>query len=98
MRQLLFLFVLAVLCGMAARATRLTGTVRDEKGNVLPYSSILIKGTTRGVTAAGDGRYSIDLSPGEHTIVCQYVGYSRQEKKIVVGATEVVLDFQLSPQ
>jgi hypothetical protein len=79
-------------------ATRLTGIVRDEKGNVLPYSSILVKGTTRGVTAAGDGRYSIDLSPGEYTIVCQYVGYGRQEKKITIGPAEAVLDFRLAPQ
>jgi len=94
----LILFVLVIHCGIVARATRVTGTVRDEKGNVLPYSSILVKGTTRGVTAGGDGRYSIDLSPGEHTIVCQYVGYGRQEKAVSVGSNELVVDFHLSPQ
>ena len=98
MRQLLILFVLAFFCCAAARATRVTGVVRDEKGVILPYSSILIKGTTRGVTAGSDGRYSIELSPGEYTIVCQYVGYGRQEKKVSVGTAEVTLDFRLSPQ
>ena len=85
------------LVSFAARATRLIGMIRDEKGNALPYSSILVKGTTRGVTAGSDGRYSIELSPGEYTIVCQYVGYGRQEKKVAVGTTEVVADFRLSP-
>lgn len=98
MRQRLILFVLLFCCCAWARATRVTGTVRDEKGNVLAYSSILIKGTTRGVTAGGDGRYSIELSPGEHVIVCQYVGYGRQEKKVTVTTAEMVVDFQLSPQ
>ncbi|HEY4108646.1 DUF5686 and carboxypeptidase regulatory-like domain-containing protein [Puia sp.] len=96
--RVLLLCLLTLLCSSAARANRVTGTVRDEKGNVLPYSSILIKGTTRGVTAGGDGRYSIELSPGEHTIVCQYVGYGRQEKKVQVGRADIVVDFRLSPQ
>ncbi len=94
----LILFLLTFICCAAARATRVTGTVRDEKGNVLPYSSILIKSTTRGVTAGGDGRYSIELSPGEHTIVCQYVGYGRQEKTVTVASADLVVDFRLSPQ
>ena len=98
MQRSLILCVLAFCCFHAARATRVTGTVRDEKGNALPYSSLLIKGTTRGVTAGGDGRYSFELSPGEYTIVCQYVGYTRQEKHINVGHDEVVLDFRLSLQ
>jgi len=93
----LFFFVLSVLCSTGVRATRVTGTVRDEKGDVLPYSSILVKGTTRGVTAGGDGRYSIELSPGEFTLVCQYVGYARQEKTVLVGSVPSVVDFRLSP-
>ena len=97
MRSLLF-FVLSVLCCTAVRATRVTGTVRDEKGNVLPYSSILVKGTTRGVTAGGDGRYSIELAPGQYTLVCQYVGYGRQEKAVSVGTAGLEVDFRLSLQ
>ena len=98
MQRFLILFVLALCCFQAARATRVTGTVRDDKGNALPYSSLMIKGTTRGVTASGDGRYNFELSPGEYTIVCQYVGYTRQEKHITVGHDEVVLDFRLTQQ
>ena len=94
----LILFVLPILYCLGVRANRVTGIVRDEKGNTLPYASILIKGTTRGVTAGGDGRYSIELSPGEYTIVCQYVGYSRQEKTVQVGPAVIEVDFRLSPQ
>ncbi|GGA96546.1 DUF5686 and carboxypeptidase regulatory-like domain-containing protein [Puia dinghuensis] len=94
-RKFLFLLV-CCFCSLFVHATRLTGIVTDDKGNALPYSSILIKGTTRGVTAGSDGRYSIELSPGSYTIVCQYVGYSRQEKKVTVGNETVVLDFRLA--
>jgi hypothetical protein len=84
--------------GTRAYATRVTGTVTDDKGNPLSYASILVKGTTRGVTAGNDGRYALELAPGEYTLVCQYVGYTRRERRITVGATSVVADFQLSLQ
>ncbi len=92
----LILTALVLLSFAGVYATRVTGTVRDDKGNLLPYSSILVKGTTRGVTAGAEGRYILDMSPGSYTIVCQYVGYTRQEKKITVGAEAVVLDFSLA--
>lgn len=98
MQRYLVLFVLSILHCPLVNATRVTGTVRDQNGNALAYSSILIKGTTRGVTAGSDGRYSFDLPPGEYTLVCQYVGYGRQEKKVTVGGSALVVDFRLSPQ
>jgi Family of unknown function (DUF5686)/CarboxypepD_reg-like domain len=84
--------------GSKAYAIRVTGTVTDEKGSALSYASILVKGTTRGVTAGNDGKYALDLAPGPYTLVCQYVGYARKEKKITVGETPLVVDFQLSLQ
>jgi len=82
----------------AAYGARVTGIIRDEKGDPLAYASLTVKGTTRGVTAGGDGRYSIELAPGEYTLVCQYVGYAREEKKIRAGSDNLVVDFQLSRQ
>ncbi|HEV2355185.1 MAG TPA: carboxypeptidase-like regulatory domain-containing protein, partial [Puia sp.] len=94
----LILFLLVGVAGFRAEATRVTGTVTDDKGNPLGYASILVKGTTRGVTAGSDGKYVLELSPGEYTLVCQYVGYARREKKISVGGTAQVVDFRLPLQ
>jgi hypothetical protein len=84
----------------ATFAATVTGTVTDDKGNILPYSSVFVKGTTVGVTANQEGRYALDLAPGSYTLVCQYVGYERQEKKIgiVAGEPPVILNFRLSLQ
>jgi hypothetical protein len=98
MARSIVLFVLSWVCHSVVYANRVTGSVRDDKGNVLPYASVLVKGTTRGVTAGSDGRYSIALSSGDYTLVCQYVGYGRQEKKISVRDSALVVDFSLSPQ
>jgi len=96
MRQTLFLFLLHCIVFYKAGATRITGTVKDDKGAVLPYASILVKGSTRGVTANHEGKYFLDLSPGTYTLVCQYVGYAREEKKVTVGQDGLTVDFRLS--
>jgi len=93
---LLLLFVL--IFSARAHAGRVYGSVTDEKGNLLPFASILVKGTPVGTTANNEGKYFLQLSPGKHIIVAQYVGYQRQEKEITIGEGEMQLDFRLSLQ
>jgi hypothetical protein len=76
----------------------LPGTVTDDKGNALVLCLHPHKGNHRGVTAGNDGKYALDLAPGTYTLVCQYVGYTRKEKRITVGTEALTADFQLSPQ
>ncbi len=81
-----------------ALAVRISGTVSDDKGNILPFASIFVKGSSQGTTSNNRGKYFLDLPAGTYTIVCQYVGYGRQEKTITLTSESVVLDFQLSIQ
>ncbi len=83
---------------MTAQAGRITGTITDEKGAILPFASILVKGTTLGTTANSEGKYFVTLEPGTYTISCQYVGYDRQEKQITVTNATIELNFTLSLQ
>ena len=81
-----------------AHAIRVSGTITDDKGNILPFASVFIKGSSQGTTSNTRGKYFLDLPPGTYTIVCQYVGYGRQEKTVTLSVESVVLDFQLSIQ
>jgi hypothetical protein len=96
--RILTLLTFFIVGFTSLQAARISGKVTDEKGQVLVYASILVKGTTQGTTANKEGDYFLQLSPGTYTIVAQYVGYSRQEKTITVGADNISLDFQLSIQ
>lgn len=98
MKQILPILFLAFSSSLSLHAARITGTITDEKGQLLPFASILIKGTSRGTTANSDARYFITLEPGKYTIVCQYVGYKREEKEILVSEGDLQLNFQLSGQ
>lgn len=97
MRKLPLLLLLIIHC-LTAFAGRITGTVTDDKGQVLPHASILVKGTTQGTTANKDGTYFLQLEAGTYTIVAQYVGYSRQEKTITIGSSDIICNFQLTIQ
>ncbi|MGI8581229.1 MAG: DUF5686 and carboxypeptidase regulatory-like domain-containing protein [Chitinophagaceae bacterium] len=74
------------------------GSVFNEQGNRLPFSSVFIKGSTQGVTANSEGRFHFNLSPGTYTLVCQHVGYTKQEKKITLEKNNEETIFILSLQ
>jgi hypothetical protein len=97
MKQVLLLF-LSVLLTLISFAGKIFGTVTDAQGNILPYASILVKGTTKGTTANNQGIYQISLDPGTYTFVCQHVGYKREEKSVSISAGDVTVDFQLEVQ
>lgn len=95
----LLLFTLSVILSYAGYTQTISGTITDSKNEVLPFSSVVVKGTTQGASANSKGFYAIQLQPGSYTLVCQYIGYKSEEKKITVEKgknTEV--NFQLEPQ
>lgn len=53
-------------------------TIVDEYGDPLPYVSVQVKGTTRGVTTDWDGGACIELEGGE-TLVISMIGYVTKE-------------------
>ena len=97
MKNWLFIIILCFVV-LAANATKILGTVTDEKGAILPYASVFVKGTSRGTTTNNLGHYVLELEAGRYTIVCQYVGYTRQEKQVTLKGETITLSFQLSVQ
>jgi hypothetical protein len=89
------LFSLIALISLQANAQKIYGTVFTSQGDLLPYSSITVKGTSKGASANEKAKFSINLQEGEYTIVCQHLGYTTIEKKVSVsGNTEVTFIMQ----
>jgi len=76
----------------AVVASKLTGTVTDENGVGMPGVTIAKKGTSSGANSDVNGKYSIDVNPGD-VLVFSFVGYKSQEVKI---ANQSVLNIQLA--
>ncbi len=98
MKKTLLYLTTLLLFSICAQAGRVTGTVKNQKGETLPYASVFVKGTTTGTTTNSQGNYFLDLLPGDYTIICQYVGYAKIEKTVTVTNAAVTLNFDLAVQ
>ena len=58
---------------------KITGTVSDADGFPLPGASIVVKGTTIGVTTDIDGGFSLAIPANAETLVFSFVGLKTQE-------------------
>ena len=66
---------------------RVAGKVTDTSGTPIPGASVVIKGTTTGVTTDNNGKFSIELPANAKVIVFSFVGMKSQE--IAIGITTV---------
>lgn len=84
--------VLVMMTGLGAYAqTIIKGVVKDAKtGDVMPFVSVGIKGTTSGTTTDVGGYYEIATSENENKIVFSFVGFLPVTKTFVVGQTQTI--------
>ncbi len=97
MKNLLFSFI-GLFFSLQSFSQKIKGFVTDSDGKILSYASVFVKENKQGTNANSEGKYSLKLPPGKYTLVCQYVGYAREEKTITVSNTDIELDFKLSVQ
>ena len=55
------------------------GTVVDDSGMPMLGATIVVEGTENGVTTDFDGKYTIELSSGNYTLIFSFVGYETKE-------------------
>jgi TonB-linked SusC/RagA family outer membrane protein len=90
--------------GEAMQQQKITGTVKDEKGNPLAGVTVLLKGTTLGTLTDMSGKYIITNPPKNATLIFSFVGMTMQEipsndknlidvvmKEVAIGLDEVVV-------
>lgn len=94
--QLLSVLFLLLFPAILHAAT-LKGRITDEKGEGLPFASIYVKGTTKGTTSNVDGYYALELPAGSTQLVCQYVGYQKQEWTMTLQEGINQKNIQLKP-
>jgi Ca-activated chloride channel family protein len=85
MRRLLFIITPLVMFMLAFRPTDMitvSGKVTDEKGDPVPFATVVIKGTRSGAAATVDGIYKIQVSTPNNTLVFSAPGYEAVEIKI----------------
>ncbi|HMG83061.1 MAG TPA: DUF5686 and carboxypeptidase regulatory-like domain-containing protein [Ferruginibacter sp.] len=94
-------FLLLIFIGISLHSSsqKIYGVVYNATGDLLPYASVTIKGTTIGASANNKAKYSLSVPPGKYTLVCQYIGFIEQEKNIqLTDSSDEELVFVLKEQ
>lgn len=73
--------------GLYAQPVTIKGTVKDEKGQPLPVTSVTQKGTNNATTSGNDGSFTINIPDGS-VLVFSHVGYD--SKEIQVNGTNAI--------
>lgn len=73
---------------MYAQLKKVSGTIKDAKGETLIGVSVKLKGTNIGVLSDAKGRYSLSVEGQNAVLVFSYLGYIAKE--VVVGDREEV--------
>ena len=66
----------------------ISGTVTDENGAPFAGVTVMVRGTTVGVTSGTDGRYTIPVPDRDAVLVFNFIGYAQQQ--IVVGVNNII--------
>jgi iron complex outermembrane recepter protein len=79
MKKITLFLAAILLSGFCYSQNTITGTVLDsELGTGLPGATVLVKGTSNGVSTDFDGNFTITAS-SSGVLVVSFIGYDSQE-------------------
>jgi len=87
---LAFITLLFCLGSVNAQQIKISGTIKDEKGEPVSFASVYIKETSKGTSANIDGVYQLQLASGNSTLIYKAIGFKPTEKTFNAGETTVV--------
>jgi hypothetical protein len=87
---LLFLLIYSIGFGAWAQQVSISGKVTDQNNHPVPFASIYIKNTTKGVSANIEGDYSLQLQPGQYEVQYKAVGYKQETRRIDLKSNTVI--------
>ncbi len=81
-----------IYSNQADKITRVSGRViAHDDAKPLVGASVTIKGTSIGTVTDANGNYSIQVPPGNQTLVFNYIGYEQLERQITSSSLNAVL-------
>jgi len=90
------ILLLVIIPIFSLAQTRISGTVKDTKGEKLAGVNIAVKGAYDGATTNAQGEYSFDTFEKDSILLsATYLGFLPQEKKIRLDKNTILVDFTL---
>lgn len=99
MKNAMILLIILVSAGRADAQTKLTGTIKDNRGRILIGASIAVKGSYDGAVTDSAGHFSFKtFEKGEQVIVASNMGYKSAEQTILLDKEVIDLQFGLKEE
>ena len=103
MKYLLLTFGCFLYALTTTAQTGLRGTVKNAKGEALPFAAVVIKGTTTATRPTGtitnaEGQYEIALAPGNYSITFQFLGFQTIQKSAEISNGFTTMDATMEEQ
>ena len=93
MKRYILILVVCILSGSAlSQNGKISGTVRDDKGEPLTGASVIYKkDVTIGAVTDGKGNYTLEVPAGDALLICRFTGMITDTLTVTVIANKTVL-------
>ncbi len=72
------------------------GVVKDDRGEPLPGVTVLVKGTTIGVSTDANGNFALNMPEGYSILQFSFIGMETKDVKLVEDQTVVNVDMKMT--
>jgi len=86
----LFLLLFSFSIDAFSQQFSISGKITGEGNQPIPFASVYVKNTTKGVSANSEGAYNLQLAPGNYEMQFKAVGYAQQIKQITLSQNQVI--------
>ena len=78
---------------------RISGIARDNKGHMLPGTTITLKGTYDGTVSDSTGHFSFKtFEKGDFILVAKNLGYTSAQQQVTVNGNPITINFSLKEE
>lgn len=99
MKLISTLIILALITGTALGQTKISGSVKDDRGEPIPGANILIKDSYDGTSSAIDGGFSfVSEEKGSQILIISFVGYKEYSQAIELTGKAISIEALLNEE
>ncbi len=96
MKSVLFVIVFLSVSPLVQAQVKISGMVKDAKGNSIAGASVTVKDSYDGATSDSSGKFSFKTTEkGAQTFTISSIGYKEVEQLITIEATAITLNITL---
>ena len=82
----MFKYLIILFCFLSINtfSQTVSGSIKDKKGDPLPFATVWVSDINKGTLANEDGQYAVQVPIGNHELVFRFLGHSPYSKKVTI--------------